>query len=826
MDGCSCATSSFLLAIAAVKDSPPEPLVGLLSSLRLAGPAEVRAVTGRARRLAGGLPLFESLWIDALAQARLITSWQAVEIDGGRGPTLQVGPFVLFERLATLGYATVYRARELEGGGFVRLVIAADNTDGLDAERRLSLLVRKAAELSQAHLSPVLQQGLDGKRLWAASAWLTGRTARQWMLGHGRCPPAMVLDIARQMLKGLVVCEQAAVVHGGLSVDQLWFDGRGEVWLPEPGLRGVLRPVESKQDELPTEAYDYLSPERAVSETLCDVRDDVYACGALWWHLLTGRPPFAGGTAAAKLRTLQTAKLPDLRQIVPETSAPLAETVMRCLSRDRQARPESMAAVAAALGEEKPRARRHLARRLRVDAGPRRLLGARAWHRAPRRSTWLAAAFGVLLVAAIVAWPGIAPRVDQPAGDATQKIAMVKRPPTREPSVKHRAAKRRRTAPLATPDSSILSVEPSQPAATAAYDRMAAMEPSDVQAAKDDLPQEADPLSPADEAGSVVHVSADDPAFDLARLRPDQTLHGDAQRRPIIEVPLEGLELAASGVTIENIDFVARQPLQGAAAMLTLRGLKATLRGCSFQTTGDVSPAEVPAAVCWDRDMAAGDTNADLSTGELELRDVALRRVGAGVTCRLAAGMVLRLDNVLCLESAAAVEFDRFPTADELAMLSLSRVTLRGARSLVQIGCDAIPESLGHLEIEAAGCAFVLPAAAALLLFEGEERPGPLLRGLRWSGQGCVLSPRSRLAIWRMPEGRMLAAADDAVPIEGVVRGEVGFAGSPDDSAAGSRIVRWQAPLISQQPPGIDDAALSLPQAGELASSTRQELNR
>jgi serine/threonine protein kinase len=353
-----------------VKDSPPQPLVDLLSSLDLAGPDEVCAVASRVRRLAGGLPLFESLWLDALAQTRVITTWQAVEIDGGRGPALQVGPFLLYERLLTLGYVNLYRARESEGGGFMRLAIAADGIEPLDAQPRLASLALKADELTTP-LSPIVRHGLDGKRLWMASAWLTGRTARQWMLGHGRFPPATVREIARQTLQGLLACERAGVVHADLGLDQLWFDGRGEVRLPEPGLRAALRPQESGQPELPAEAYDYLSPERATSGAVCETRDDVWACGALWWHMLTGRPPFAGATPAAKLHTLRTAKLPDIRQIVPETPGPFAELLMRCLSRAPAERPDSLAAVAAALGESKPRSQRRLAKALRPRASPR-----------------------------------------------------------------------------------------------------------------------------------------------------------------------------------------------------------------------------------------------------------------------------------------------------------------------------------------------------------------------------------------------------------------------------------------------------------------------
>ena len=41
--------------------------------------------------MAGDLPRFESVWIDALRQARLLTQFQAAEISAGHGETLRVG---------------------------------------------------------------------------------------------------------------------------------------------------------------------------------------------------------------------------------------------------------------------------------------------------------------------------------------------------------------------------------------------------------------------------------------------------------------------------------------------------------------------------------------------------------------------------------------------------------------------------------------------------------------------------------------------------------------------------------------------------------------
>lgn len=63
----------------------------------------------RVRRLARDLPRFESVWVDALSQARILTPFQAAELNAGRGPSLRVGTYVILERLAHPYYVACYR---------------------------------------------------------------------------------------------------------------------------------------------------------------------------------------------------------------------------------------------------------------------------------------------------------------------------------------------------------------------------------------------------------------------------------------------------------------------------------------------------------------------------------------------------------------------------------------------------------------------------------------------------------------------------------------------------------------------------------------------
>jgi hypothetical protein len=52
---------------------------------------------------------------------------------------------------------------------------------------------------------------------------------------------------------------------------------------------------------------------------------------------------------------------------------------------------------------------------------------------------------------------------------------------------------------------------------------------------------------------------------------------------------------------------------------------------------------------------------------------------------------------------------------------------------------------------------------------------------------------------------------EETAQVQGLVRSRVEFAGNVDNDPASSRLVRWQAPLRSLEPPGIGERTLHLP---------------
>ncbi len=250
--------------------------------------------------------------------------------------------------------------------------------------------------------------GREGDRVFAAAPWINGRTAAEWIVHHGRFPAEVVLEIARAMLVELAALEKARVCHGDVSTSSLILSDAGNVAMAMPGLRAVLRPEEgyAHADLLP-EAFDSLAPERIASGTSPNTTSDVYACGCVWWHLLCGRPPLAGGNSLTKLRAAQAGGICDVRRHAPDAPPALAAAIAACVEVEPSRRPESMARLAAMLGSPTRNGKGALADCLSRTGRPtvHWTTTASSIRRSSRTPLWVAGAACCLAAMVAMFWP-------------------------------------------------------------------------------------------------------------------------------------------------------------------------------------------------------------------------------------------------------------------------------------------------------------------------------------------------------------------------------------------------------------------------------------
>ncbi|HEY6078363.1 MAG TPA: protein kinase [Polyangiaceae bacterium] len=249
------------------------------------------------------------------------------------GPGVELGALLLLEELGAGPTARVYRAR-LDGED-VRLRVLRSTVRRRDAERalvqaRLCGAIAHAA-LPDGVLSKTIEHG--GQQLLTVSHdYAAGETLAQIVAREGGRHLNVVLPLLYAVAEPLATLHAEGRVHGALHAGNVLVTDPTHA---SPKLRlldagaGLARPPLSDPGEQRWVAG--LAPE-VVRGQPATPASDVYAFGALFHELISGKPPFSGKTAAdvALGHLIESAEA--LSFVAPGNGAsPAVETLVRTL---------------------------------------------------------------------------------------------------------------------------------------------------------------------------------------------------------------------------------------------------------------------------------------------------------------------------------------------------------------------------------------------------------------------------------------------------------------------------------------------------------------
>jgi eukaryotic-like serine/threonine-protein kinase len=266
-------------------------------------------------------------------------------------PHEQLGHYEIVGPLGKGGMGEVYRARDSRLRREVALKLLADaeanDQESLDRFHRETHVV---AALNHPNIVAIHDTGAHRGVPYAVTELLEGETLAERLRG-GTVSPQRAVEIVCQLADALAAAHAKGVIHRDVKPENVFLtnDGRAKILdfgiarIENPSLKtgalANLRSHGSTGSGILVGTAGYVSPEQ-VRGGHADGRSDIFALGAVFFEMLTGRRAFARDTPVDTLSAVlsdRPEKYAETEKIPPG----LRGFVFRCLQKDPADRYQS-----------------------------------------------------------------------------------------------------------------------------------------------------------------------------------------------------------------------------------------------------------------------------------------------------------------------------------------------------------------------------------------------------------------------------------------------------------------------------------------------------
>ena len=281
------------------------------------------------------------------------------DLDGQEPSRIQMefGDYQIIEEIGRGGEGVVYRARQKSLNRTVALkVIGLGKWSSTPHLKRFRHEAEAAASLEHPQIVPIYEIGeRDGSCYFSMKFVEGGRLdeVAQTEPMSARRAAELLVKIARTVQ----FAHEHGILHRDIKPGNILLDKNGEPHLTDFGLARLI-----EQESTITNSFDvlgtpsYMAPEQAAGHTKeLTAAADVYSLGAVFYQMLTGEPPFAGGTTYETIRLVLETEPRNPRTRSPKLDIDVATICLKCLEKN----PANRYPTAKALAEDLERWLRH-----------------------------------------------------------------------------------------------------------------------------------------------------------------------------------------------------------------------------------------------------------------------------------------------------------------------------------------------------------------------------------------------------------------------------------------------------------------------------------
>ena len=263
-------------------------------------------------------------------------------------PLSDFGDYELFEELGRGGQGVVYRARQRSLNRTVALkIVGLGQWASTPQLKRFRQEAEAAASLEHPHIVPIYEIGEHDRSCYFSMKFVEGGQLDA-ALEKEPMAPRRVAELMAKVARTVQFAHEHGILHRDIKPGNILLDNNGQPHLTDFGLARLVEresTITNSRDVLGTPSY--IAPEQA-SGHIKDVTAavDVYALGAVLYHLLAGQPPFVGNTHYETVRMVLEAEPKNPRLLNQKIDPDLATICLTALEKDATKRYSSAEALA------------------------------------------------------------------------------------------------------------------------------------------------------------------------------------------------------------------------------------------------------------------------------------------------------------------------------------------------------------------------------------------------------------------------------------------------------------------------------------------------
>jgi serine/threonine-protein kinase len=268
------------------------------------------------------------------------------------------GRYRLLDERGSGNFGTVYIARDIQTNYIYAVkIMRLDHVTDHELVERFKREAIILYNLNDRHIVRVIDYGSEGSIYYFIMHHIDGQNLRYYIQHYGPMEPLRALDYLHQAAEGLDAAYKKGVVHRDIKPQNILINNKGTVKIADFGLsRSEDMRTITQLDRFMGTAY-YVAPEQVESSHTVDTRADLYALGAVFFEMLTGKPPYTQGSALDIILKHTTEPIPSVCRVRPDLLPEMDTFFQKILAKQPDARFQTPAELITAIEQLQRRVR-------------------------------------------------------------------------------------------------------------------------------------------------------------------------------------------------------------------------------------------------------------------------------------------------------------------------------------------------------------------------------------------------------------------------------------------------------------------------------------